>query len=173
MYGYPKPYFVAEGKGLALRNVPVPERSLGQRVYTGLASNSFVVNRLLSVTRIGVAIDVAGVQKPNLVVNEILLRSFARELRRSGIELRWVLVPMEPSLSNLYHAIAQAEDVPVLDLTPVFAEAADGETLTLPGDPHWNAAGHRLAAGRVASELGCTASEPVQLVSLRNHPPGA
>jgi hypothetical protein len=173
MYGYPKPYFVAQGKGLALRNVPVPERSVGQRIYTELASNSFVVNRLLSVTRIGVAIDVAGLRKPNLVVNELLLRGFAQELRRAGVELRWVLVPMDPSLSKLYRAIARAEGVPILDLSPVFAEAAEGETLTLPGDPHWNAAGHRLAARAVASDLGCATSEPVQLVSLRNHTPDA
>lgn len=160
MYGYPKPYFAVEGNRLVLRNVPVPERTLGQRLYTWLASHSFVAHRLLAVTEIDVAIDVAGSTHLELAVNERLLRRFARELRAEDVGFRWVLVPMEPALADVYRAIGRAEGVPVLDLAAGFEAArARGETLTLPVNPHWNAAGHRLAARELAATLGCAGRE--------------
>jgi len=157
MYGYPKPYFAVEEDRLVLRNVPVPERTPGQRLYTWLAAHSFVAHRLLAVTRIGVAIDVGGSTQLDLAVSERLLRRFARELRAEDVAFRWVLIPMEPALADVYRAVGRAEGVPVLDLAASFETArAHGETLTLPDNPHWNAAGHRLAARELAQALGCT-----------------
>ena len=51
-------------------------------------------------------------------------------------------------------AFAGESDVPLLDLTESFrAAAAAGERLNFPIDGHWNEAGHRLAADRLARWL--------------------
>jgi hypothetical protein len=47
--------------------------------------------------------------------------------------------------------MAQAHQVPVLDLLPALREAAErGQRLYFPVDIHWTPAGHELAARAVA-----------------------
>ena len=68
-------------------------------------------------------------------------------------------------VDNLPRAVASvvatvAPGLRYVDLTPRFrAEAADGALLYLPDDPHWTAAGHRLAAQALAD---CLRSSPSQ-----------
>jgi hypothetical protein len=60
---------------------------------------------------------------------------------------RWVLRGPDRRLVQ----IAQARQIPVLDLLPTLRDAADsGPRLYFPTDIHWTAAGNRLAAESVA-----------------------
>ena len=63
---------------------------------------------------------------------------------------RWVLRGPNRRLVQL----AEAHQIPVLDLLPPFREAADaGQRLYYPVDIHWNAAGHDVAARAVTDFL--------------------
>jgi hypothetical protein len=57
--------------------------------------------------------------------------------------------------NQLFSALIQRRNLPVLDLHPIFVEAAraGGEALYWPVDPHWTVAGNRLAGETVARWL--------------------
>lgn len=63
---------------------------------------------------------------------------------------------VNPTLPNqLFTALMQQRNLPVLDLHPVFVEAsrAGGDALYWPVDPHWTVAGNKLAGESVAHWL--------------------
>ncbi len=160
MYGYPKPHFVVEDGELALRNVPVPGQSIGQRLYSFLSSRSFITGRILSMTKLTALFD-RGCSKIDVELNQRILRKFSRELSREGVARRLVFIPTyhskPESLADSYRPFAKSEGIRLLDLGPAFIrEASAGRELVLEEDSHWNEAGHRLAADTIAADLRCS-----------------
>jgi lysophospholipase L1-like esterase len=49
-------------------------------------------------------------------------------------------------MSRTWAEAAAAEGLPLVDLTPVFAERADWRACFIPGDEHWNEQGHQVVA---------------------------
>lgn len=106
-----------------------------------------------------------------------VLRELDAQVVRAGARLVVMLIPDEYQVHPDVAALAaRAEGVPLeaydlerpqreltqalrsekidaLDLLPVFQERAKGERLYVPRDTHWNRAGHRLAAERLAAHL--------------------
>jgi len=162
MYGYPKPYFVRKSSdGLELRNVPVPDRTLVHRLHAWLMAHSFLWSYYSYSTGLAVRMDVGCSGKIDFPLNEAVLHAFVEQLRKNDVDFLWVLIPSRPGrqggvLHEFYPRIARREGVQVLDLAPPLGAAAEGgEELTLWEDPHWNAAGHRLAAAAIAERLAC------------------
>ena len=56
------------------------------------------------------------------------------------------------ALNDLMRDFCAAEGIAFLDLTPVLqTKVAAGYNMYFPDDSHWNAAGHEVAAGAIAS----------------------
>ncbi len=161
LYGYPKPRF-AEGDGkLELENVPVPSPGVSDRVYHWLMARSYLANGVFRATGVALAREIPAVAEGGPLVDaelsaRLLLR-FAAELRREGVAFRWVLVPTRSATVSFFQRVAQQAGVPLLELGTAFAAAGRaGPPLHLPGDPHWSARGHAVAAAAIAADLGCT-----------------
>lgn len=158
MYGYPKPRFVLRGPVLELDNVPVPPPGAGDRLYQWLLARSYLANGVFRATGILVAHEVPALSEGRPLVDrgvsQHLLVSLAVRVRSAGAEPRFVLVPTSAEAARIFAGAAKLAGVPFLDLTAAFAGAPPG-SLTLPGDPHWNARGHLLAARAIAAFRGC------------------
>jgi lysophospholipase L1-like esterase len=92
-----------------------------------------------------------------------LLRLLGHSVRTAGAELRIVLIPHHhyarferaAEIVSLVEAAGLEVGAPVLDLTDAFASGSSkGDPLYDPAHQHWTAAGHRLAAQRIAAFLG-------------------
>jgi len=161
MYGYEKPRFVWEGGELSLRNTPVPERRAWERAYTWLTAHSWFANGTLRRPPLGSWLEYGlrpGSAPPDgLDVTRRLLDRFAREVRSEGAQLRVALVQMPPQASAWLLGVAREAQIPALDLAPLLdAAQRSGTEVTLRGDEHWNAAGHRIAGEAIAGSLGCS-----------------
>ncbi len=78
----------------------------------------------------------------------------------------WPVDDLPGALGSAVAAVSA--EVRFLDLTPRFqAEAAGGALLYLPDDPHWTAAGHRLAAQVLADALPSSPSRGASPVAMR------
>ena len=101
-----------------------------------------------------------------------ILTTWASEAEAEGSRLLVVLLPSKgesdpsnpesDSAAALQEAMVNAaSDLTVLDLTPFFQQAIreGDEPLYFTDDPHWTAAGHRLAARQI-SEFLITAELP-------------
>lgn len=162
MYGYEKPRFVLEGQSLELRNVPVPERKPWEKAYSRLVVWSYFASGVLRRPAIGVVLEFGQPFGTQILdwdphVSRRLLLRFARELREAGVEFRWALIPMQAAVADWLRGIGREAGVRVIDLDPALRAAAQrGVELTLRGDLHWSADGHRVAAEALAGELGCS-----------------
>jgi hypothetical protein len=78
----------------------------------------------------------------------------------------WPVDDLPGALGSAVAAVSA--DIRFLDLTPRFqAEASGGALLYLPDDPHWSAAGHRLAAQALADSLRSSPTESLSPVAMR------
>jgi hypothetical protein len=161
MYGYAKPRFALEGGALVLRNVPVRERTALEALYTGATARSWLASGLLRRPALAMWLEFgepfgATTLSVDGPVTRALLGRLAASVRRAGASLRVALVPMPPVFARVFQEAGRASGFPVLDLSSAFAAAgARGEALHLRTDPHWSAAGHRVAAEALAAELSC------------------
>jgi len=57
-------------------------------------------------------------------------------------------------------AFCAAEGLDIIDLLPDFRTSAGGDPLYYRQNPHWNRAGHRLAAELIAKRLASVVGEP-------------
>ncbi len=104
-------------------------------------------------------------------LTEESLRNLAAACREAGLPLVWVIVPrtleirpgrfLKRSLNGAtdrlrrhFMALADELSVPVIGLKPVLAEVQAREEAYLPGDAHWNEAGHRAVSAAVLPVLG-------------------
>jgi len=76
----------------------------------------------------------------------------AQEIR-SGGSLKRVLNGTTDKLRSHFLNLAAELDVPVVDLKPALADAQSSQDTYLPGDTHWNEAGHRAVAATLLPEL--------------------
>lgn len=90
----------------------------------------------------------------NVAVHSDVEASYAQSLAQTVKAATGLGV--NPTLPNqLFAALMQQRNLPVLDLHPVFVEAsrAGGEALYWPVDPHWTVSGNKLAGESVARWL--------------------
>jgi len=108
-------------------------------------------------------------------LTEESLRNLAAACREADLPLVWVIVPrtleirpgsfLKRSLNGAtdrlrrhFMALADELAVPVIDLKPVLAEVQAREEAYLPGDAHWNEAGHRAVSAAVLPVLSAALS---------------
>jgi len=163
MYGYEKPRFVIERGELVLRNVPVPERRLWEHAVDWLLQRSWLANRIFKgsgigpVFMFGLAPGTAELPSDFPVTSRLFDR-LAREVHEAGAEPLLAAVPMQEVPRSWLREATREAGIRLLDLdAPLAAAVARGVDVTLPGDPHWNEAGHRIAGEALARELGCAA----------------
>jgi hypothetical protein len=87
--------------------------------------------------------------KLQVYAEHLLPSSGANALREAELSLPWIEAPASALVS-----LTDALDLSLIDLLPVFREAASDEMLFYPFDTHWNGTGRRLAARTIASRLG-------------------
>jgi hypothetical protein len=98
------------------------------------------------------------------------LRELEAVCREAGLPLVWVIVPRAQEIrggsfwkSSLNgatdrlrgHFLALAEELndPAVDLKPVLEDVQSRQESYLPGDSHWNEAGHEAVANSIIPEL--------------------
>jgi lysophospholipase L1-like esterase len=187
--GYAKPYFsVTDSEQLVLHNVPVPEPKqmrvgqFPQVVHRPWVERALWQSALYRVTkkmlaRLGKDI---GIIDPSLddewFLGRAILHELIAEIHSIDAEPVILIVPPKEwfkntkptSLQKSLKRFAEREHVPLIDLTPVFAEAASQTELTdyyIKDEWHWTVKGHELVANLLLSYL----REQGYLSSGRSH----
>ncbi len=156
-----KPRFFLEDGKLELARVPVPRSTLYERVRNWLVGRTYLGNGIRRVEwqlRTGglcpSAEELLKTDAERFEITRSILAAFARELRSQYVAFGLVLIPMDETRAAWIRDVAQQNEIPILDLGPRFRQAeARGAVLTFERDPHWNAAGHQLAASIIANWL--------------------
>jgi hypothetical protein len=168
-YGYPKPRFQLGADGLELTNVPVPRLSWRRRLERRLMQSSYLYNQALAAwARLGLGpqagaafVPVAASDEgealargtqPDLELTSALLAELARLSRENGARF---LVASTPAPEAVRRGLARALEhlsVPYRALDPHF-RGRPREEWKFAHDPHWNAAGQRIAADAVEGFL--------------------
>lgn len=177
--GHAKPYFVLTrgGRELALKNVPVPPQySLKTDQFPSVIEQGPVM-RVIEKSRVYKAVRPALLKlarnlrliDPDMsrewVLGKAILKQLVDEIRADGARPVLLTVPSQywaqssrpTSLARSLQRFAQKEGVDLLDTTPSFVKAVQERGLAsyyIPGDGHWNAGGHELAADLIFDWLG-------------------
>jgi hypothetical protein len=168
-YGYPKPRFTLGPRGLELGNVPVPRLSWRRRAERFLLQSSYLYNQLQAVwwrlhhgapearaAFVPVAASEAGEPAAEAELDfaptAALLGELARLARENGAAFAVVSAPApEPVRAALSRALEELS-VPYRALDSSF-RGRPREEWKFAHDPHWNAAGQRIAADAVEEFL--------------------
>lgn len=174
--GYAKPYFSLSGGELELHQVPVPESPASFKEqfpevirYSGFENIALqsVLYRLTkrAILRIG---KEWGIVSPDTteewILGRAILAELVREIKGTGAEPVFLVIPPDRWVrdlqkSSLHEAIlnfAKAQNIPCLDLTPIYQQAVVSVPLSefyIPGDAHWTARGHEIAAQSLGDYL--------------------
>jgi len=175
--GHAKPYFLLTAGGkLQLRNVPVPQPfTLRTNQFPEIVEHSAFERVLLkSLTyrlakqgfmRLGKNLKIVDPDSSDeWRLGRAILDNLIREIRSDGAKPVLVLDPPEryiratrqEALHKSVLRFAKKENLPILDLTPVFRQAVNAADITayyIPDDWHWNAQGHELAAKSIIQFL--------------------
>jgi lysophospholipase L1-like esterase len=157
---YYKPFFRVVDGGLELQGVPVPDKRLAVsptrlepfKAWTRPLALYALVRQVRDTrlaSRPSERKDVVSMDANALSPTREILTAFNRDVRAQGGRLLVVLMP-SPAIRAAVGRICNDEGIPFLDLEPTFANRVD---LTFKYDGHWNASGHRAAAGAAVSEL--------------------
>jgi len=146
---YGKPRFILEGEDLKLTGVPVSGVSAQYKVVYYLAQRSALLNAVLAArrqmrARLHSADDTATPYE--------LTRALLREIENvaSGNGARFMIVTTRVFWSRAdkyadFVDILRADGFSVLDSEAQF----DHDTMIIPGDGHWNPAGHEFVARKI------------------------
>ncbi len=181
-YGYAKPAFELAGEGLELGNVPVPQkrrrRQVERWVYNNVALYPHLVALpdLISEAALPWFQPVEEVAVPartgrakwhladeHLEITYRLLGALKAEVEADGARLVVGSVRMVPHLRRFLAETLEELDVPHQPLGDTF-RGFPREQHHFQSDPHWNAAGHRLAADTFEAflcEVGVFGAPPV------------
>ena len=163
--GYAKPYFTLSGEYLILHNVPTPKPfELKYDQFFDLIESKDIKNlfeksvlyRSLKRSMIQLGKDFGWVD-PEWILGERLLKTLISEIKADGREVVLVIIPPErwaktariDSQRRALVRFAEREQVPMIDLTPIFFKAIQTSNVTeyyIKDDWHWTAKGHQLAA---------------------------
>jgi hypothetical protein len=178
-YWYSKPVFTVEDGELQLHNVPVPKQTIGQRLDQFLLGKTYLGRTfyraigypkkyLKSFVKNGLEFFGARIsnyspslsdrlqsdhdngesgQKKMIEVTKQLIINMNDLCKREGSVLILVSIPMEIEKRDVLQSVAEAQGIPILFLDETF-EAATTPT-TFAHDAHWNAEGHKIAAGAI------------------------
>jgi lysophospholipase L1-like esterase len=178
-YWHSKPVFTFEDRELQLHNVPVPKQTISQRLEQFLVGRTYLGRTfyraigypkkyLKSYLKNGLEFFGARIsnsssplsdrlqsnndnggsgQKKMIEVTKQLIISMNDLCKREGSVLILVSIPMETEKREVLQSVAEAQGIPILFLDETF-EAATTPT-TFAHDAHWNAEGHKLAAGAI------------------------
>jgi hypothetical protein len=149
-----KPYFVMEGAGLELRNVPVPPPSVSQRVARWLGSTYLwgrVVQGGMGALDRAFADPSRGGQRPDHPLSARLVEEIHRTSVRAGARFALVSVPMASERREVLHRQAVESGFPYLPLDSAFEQS--GGSLVFPENLHWTAEGHAVAADAIEDLL--------------------
>jgi len=167
--GYAKPYFTLSGKDLLLHNVPTPQpfqlkhNQFPDVIESNRIEDFFEKSILYRLFRRGIIRmgKNLGWLDPDSTDEWILgreqLKTLIAEIKASEAQAIIVIVPperwfkstSEVSLKQSIRRFAQREQVPMIDLTPIFFELIHQSDITeyyIKDDWHWTAKGHQLAA---------------------------
>ncbi len=180
--GYvPKPHFELDGEGLRLYPVNDAPEPFGE-AFAGLRARSWAVESLyagiiepltlrgIRAEQLAVLDEPMGEWERAWRITTLLLQRFAFTTRRLGAEPLLIVAPdacqsyadaCRPSGHNtgssvpqrLLAQIASAAGLEMVDLLPAFRARAAAQRLYIPGDVHWSAAGHALAAEVMAPSV--------------------
>lgn len=158
-YFYSKPYFTLDDKGqLQVHNQPVPAATLSQRLNHHIETQTVMIRRLVG---LGVLIQHA-VMKPFMnegdlrytggftqfrdshEITDALLRALKTAVEANGSQFVVFASPIRPGLKRNLEELTQDGSWNYLNLDP-YIDGKEAQLL-IPGDEHWNAAGHGLVA---------------------------
>lgn len=177
---YPKPMFsLTEGDELRLHNVPVPQASVLRRLAFQGSSRSAFVNllvgrssQLVRTLRAPNSRDAVPTAVREPFALTIALVSEARKVA-TAIGARFMIVTTDmfwPHESDrLYARFCETLRRQHGELLDIESDAGfNAETMRLPGDGHWNQAGHAFVAERILALIerrGLLNPEPLDLSS--------
>jgi len=165
-YGYPKPRFALGPGGLELENVPVPRPGLRWRLRRFLLQSSYLYNRLERARELLEAGEapqprratLAGfpgpgdARRPDFATTAALLAALREQAAQGGARLVVVSAPGPAWIRDALARTLGPLDVPYRPLDEAFRGRPAGE-YKFANDPHWNAAGQRIAAEAVEAFL--------------------
>lgn len=162
--GYAKPYFTLSGEHLILHNVPTPKpfelkhNQFSDLIETNEVKDFFeksILYRLLRRNMIQIG-EHFGWVDPEWILGRQLLKALIHDIKAEGTQAvlviippdRWVKSARVDSQRRLLLRFAEREQVPMLDLTPIFFKTIQQSDITdyyIKDDWHWTAKGHQLA----------------------------
>ena len=163
--GYAKPYFTLSGKHLLLHNVPTPQpfelkyNQFSDLIETKQIKDFFeksILYRSFRRNMIQMGKNFGWVD-PEWILGRQLLKALIADIKSDGAKPilviippdRWVKSSRMDSQRRLLLRFAEREQVPMIDLTPIFFNAVRESDITeyyIKDDWHWTAKGHQLAA---------------------------
>ena len=150
IYWYNKPNFVIKEDSLVLRNVPVPEQSIYQKLRKFLSGKSYFISFILK--RISV-INVKSFSNEkmdtdnSLVLTEKIITQLNQLCIAGNSRLLLVSIPMDGEKGKFLSQTASKYSIEYLNLTPYF-EKENG--FIIEDDGHWNQKGHSIAADAIS-----------------------
>ncbi|NUM72823.1 SGNH/GDSL hydrolase family protein [candidate division KSB1 bacterium] len=157
-YWYFKPSFNLIDEHLCLRNVPVPQATLGQKLNRFFYGRTYFVAKLYYFAYALRLLLESPPSKGNHEINPVPLNkqdkkySVTRHLlaaintlcQQNSARFILVSIPMPAAEKTILSDLSAKENIPYLPLDPYFLNFE--RQATFPHDEHWNACGHQIAA---------------------------
>jgi hypothetical protein len=162
-YGYYKPFFTVEGGKLTLKNNPVPRATVKQtlrrlfihRTYTGKLLYGVKERALDWFSSFSRDKNRDNRQGPDddeeMLVTGELIKAINGVCNDLGSSFVLVAIPSGRRKQAALQAIAEKEGFPLV-LLDTFFKKPESDFL-IPGDSHWNAKGHKVAAEAIDGAL--------------------
>ena len=167
--GHAKPYYTLSGKNLLLHNVPVPQPfELKYNQFPDLIESSqiedfferSVLFRLFRRAILRMGKDFGWIDPDSTdewILGRQLLKALLSDIQADGARPvlvitppdRWFQSSQQDSIKRSLLRFAEREQIPMIDLTPIFLKLIQESNLTdyyIKDDWHWTPKGHQLVA---------------------------